>query len=61
MDSATHPLDICECGDYRRDHDGEIGRCRLPNDLTHGFKECHRFRLSRTAEEDGVRQCEPSS
>ena len=38
-------LNICACGDYRRDHEGGIGHCKMPNDLCHGFMTCDRFRL----------------
>lgn len=46
-------FDACECGDYRRDHDGlhGAGRCRLANDLTHGFEPCTSFRLFEPATE----------
>lgn len=43
------PLDECECGDYRREHEGGTGRCRMPDDLCHGFKPCLQFRLSKRA------------
>lgn len=44
--------DVCECGDYRRDHP-EDGPCifntdhsRGPNGgVNHGFQPCPRFRL----------------
>jgi hypothetical protein len=39
------PYDICKCGDYRRDHEGGIGRCTLPADTMPGFRPCVRFRL----------------
>ena len=42
-----HPEDECECGDYRKDHINGTGRCRMPDDLCHGFKPCLRFRLER--------------
>lgn len=44
-------LDECRCGDYRRDHENGTGRCKMPNDLCHGFKPCTVFRLSRPASE----------
>lgn len=40
-----HPLDTCYCGDARRDHVDGTGRCLMPDDLTHGFQPCTRFRL----------------
>lgn len=39
--------DVCECGDYRRQHEDLTGRCLLPNNLAHGFKPCRAFRLSK--------------
>jgi len=41
---AMDPLDECECGDYRRDHVDGTGRCRMPDDLCHGFTRCLKFR-----------------
>lgn len=41
--------DICECGDYRHQHEDGVGRCRMPDDGCHGFKPCLRFRLSEEA------------
>ncbi len=41
----VHPLDVCDCGDYRRDHENGAGRCAMPDDLCHGFKPCFRFVL----------------
>ena len=46
-----HPLDECDCGDYRRDHINGLGRCTMPNDLNHGFEACHKFRLWREYQE----------
>ncbi len=43
------PYDVCECGDYRRDHVNGTGRCRMPNDLNHGFRSCERFVLDQAA------------
>lgn len=40
------PYDICQCGDYRRDHEGGTGRCTLPPDQVPGFRPCMRFRLA---------------
>lgn len=36
--------EICVCGDYRSDHVDGTGRCRMPNDMTHGFEPCREFR-----------------
>lgn len=43
--TSGHELDICECGDYRRDHVDGSGRCKMPDDLTHGFEPCLEFKL----------------
>jgi hypothetical protein len=46
----TDDLDVCVCGDYRRQHD-ERGWCKL-NGLGHGGAEdCHKFTLFLTARE----------
>jgi len=39
-------FDICECGDYRHQHENGVGKCRMPDDLCHGFKPCLEFRLA---------------
>jgi hypothetical protein len=41
-------LDICECGDYRRDHEGGTGRCifRDHHILDPELNRCDRFRLA---------------
>ncbi|WP_305096438.1 hypothetical protein [Croceibacterium aestuarii] len=44
--AARSPFDICECGDYRHDHEGGEGACTLPPDTMPGFKPCRRFRLA---------------
>lgn len=44
-------FDICECGDYRREHRGAGGRCIMADDLCHGFEPCWAFRLYETATE----------
>ena len=41
--------DICECGDYRHQHENGVGKCfecLMVNDLCHGFKPCLEFRRS---------------
>ena len=38
--------DICDCGDYRHQHDGGTGKCTMPNDLCHGFEPCLAFQLN---------------
>lgn len=56
---ATHPNDTCDCGDYRKDHAGGIGRCiftpnpdrdRSDSDGHFGAGPCHQFRLAKTGE-----------
>jgi len=42
-------FDICECGDYRVQHENGTGPCRMPDDLCHGFQPCESFRLFETA------------
>ena len=39
-------FDICECGDYRHQYEDGIGKCRMPDDMNHGFKPCLEFRLA---------------
>jgi hypothetical protein len=57
-----HAEDICECGDYRRDHPNN-GACNL-NGLGHGIPssepeaKCLRFRLSTPAPIGGAREDE---
>lgn len=38
--------DICECGDYRYQHENGLGKCGMQDDLCHGFKPCLQFRLA---------------
>jgi len=40
------PYDICQCGDYRRDHEGGTGPSRFPAELMPDVESCKRFRLS---------------
>ena len=47
-DNVKSGLDICECGDYRKSHEGGKGRCYF---YTHGipdwkFDRCRRFKLA---------------
>ena len=39
-------FDVCECGDYRHQHENGTGKCRMRDDACHGFKPCLSFRLS---------------
>lgn len=53
--TEPHPLDTCECGDYRRDHLDGDGPCNFNDggrDLCHGFRDCKAFRLSKRYEEN---------
>lgn len=46
---AADEMDVCECGDYRRDHVLGVGACRFNSrefDLCHCGQDCHRFRLA---------------
>ena len=36
--------DVCECGDYRYQHENGTGKCRMPDDMSHGFKPCLAFK-----------------
>ncbi len=44
-------FDVCECGDYRQDHDPETGRCIMPDNMAHGMQPCLAFKLSHVASE----------
>lgn len=49
MAVTDHPRDICECGDYRHQHDA-AGRCcfNKPGGIGHGSApDCVEFRLFR--------------
>lgn len=39
--------DVCECGDYRSDHDGN--GCRVCHGNSAPWTGCHEFRFSRRA------------
>jgi hypothetical protein len=46
-------MDVCVCGDYRWQHKNGTGPCTFNDDynnggLTHGFKKCMSFRLSKS-------------
>lgn len=38
-------FDICECGDYRMDHEGGTGPVRFPPDRVRYHEHCTRFRI----------------
>lgn len=42
-DRGRPDLDYCSCGDFRREHEYGIGRCRMPNDALHGMQPCLAF------------------
>lgn len=44
-----HAFDVCDCGDYRRQHVNGTGRCNLGSLCTPGH--CAQFRLNREAVE----------
>lgn len=46
----SDPKDICECGDYRDQHEPNDGACKL-NSLGHGYPggRCEGFRLFEAA------------
>ena len=46
-------LQVCECGDYRFQHVRGVGRCRMADGLSHGFKPCLRFRLTPPRRDEG--------
>lgn len=33
----------CKCGDHKRQHENGVGRCRMPDNLTHGVQPCERY------------------
>lgn len=55
---ATGPMkrdyDICHCGDFRRDHENGEGKCRMANDINHGYKPCEKFRFSRHSSQEEI-------
>lgn len=52
--TAASPYDICECGDYRRDHEGGRGACTFPPDPVPGHEPCKRFRIATRSKAGGV-------
>ena len=42
---TPHPFDVCYCGDYRCEHVGGAGACRLGSLCTPA--QCHQFRFVR--------------
>jgi hypothetical protein len=45
---AAHGSDVCECGDYRSEHN-ENGRCRVCCSSSAPYDGCVKFRFSRSA------------
>lgn len=39
------PLDVCECGDYRRNHLNGVGECRLCVGKRQGWPRCVRLAI----------------
>lgn len=52
-----HPYDLCECGDYRHQHVGGIGRCMLGSLCTP--TPCEKFRFSRGPSKDDLEKPSP--
>jgi len=44
-------LDICTCGDFRRDHEGGVGGCLLPFCAQHGMPQCRAFTFANAVTE----------
>ena len=42
---TPHPKDICQCLDYREDHENGTGACRMPNNGVHAGEPCNAFLL----------------
>lgn len=43
VNSKCNAYEICACGDYRHQHENGTGKCKMPNDLCHGFEPCLEF------------------
>lgn len=44
-------FDVCECGDYRQDHDPDTDRCRKSHNRANGMRPCLAFKLVLVATE----------
>lgn len=54
-DHFVKGLDICECGDYRKDHKNRKGQCRFNGGLGHGVcPPCLKFKFSNHHPEDDL-------
>lgn len=52
---SGHPLDECTCGDYRRDHDGGSGPCKVCQALNPPWLDkCLAFSLRAAATQEEV-------
>ena len=51
---AKKMFQVCECGDYRHQHEEGKGKCIMPNNITHGYKECTKFRNSNLTQGQGL-------
>lgn len=36
--------ELCECGDYRYQHENGIGKCKMSDNICHGCQPCLKFR-----------------
>lgn len=54
------PLDVCRCGDFRRQHQDGKGKCQCPSYVgtDRGRCGCWAFRLANTAEQYAERHPE---
>lgn len=52
MTAQEHPLDVCECGDYRHQHKNGKGRCLLGDLCTP--TPCQKFRFFRGPSENEI-------
>lgn len=53
-----HPFDVCYCGDYRHQHEGGKGRCKLGGLCTPS--PCQRFRYVQGPSDEDRKKPEPN-
>ena len=53
--STEHGSDICECGDYRSQHD-KGGPCRVCRVSSHPWDDCIKFRFANKADAEEAEQ-----
>lgn len=53
-----HPYDVCACGDYRHQHEGGIGRCKLGSLCTP--TPCMKFRFAHGPYESDKSKSDPT-